>query len=171
MKKKVKCRHIYMHLYYLVLHKRDWAYTPAVIVPVRYIGRKKRLLDDWVVVEQYIAGYKHKLTVHIDWLAPYKLECAINLLHNMNMWEKRWTANCWRYRLNYKTAKAEVAKALSELPKYKQRDILKQFKKYYPNLLKPDNSFKVSKMQMKQWDELAWATIASKYPLKNVWDD
>ena len=156
-------------MYYLVLHKRDWTYKPAVIVPVKII-RKKHSFSDWVVVEQSIDGCEHRLTVHIDWLAPYKIERAKDLLHNMKMWEKRWTANCWRYRLNHKTARSEIAKALSELPKYKQRDIMEEFKKVYPDLLKPDNSFKVSKMKMKHWDELAWATIALKYPLKNVWE-
>ena len=155
---------------YLVLHKRDWSHKPAVIVSVKVMKRTKRLGLDWVVVEQLIDGYKHRLTVHVDWLAPHRIPCAKNLLHNMKMWEKRWSANCWRHKLNHKTAKSEVEQAISELPKYKQNDILKQVKKVYPNLLKPDNSFKVSKMNMKHWDELAWASIALKYPLKNVWD-
>lgn len=157
-------------MYYLVLHKRDWTYKPAVIVPVKIIRRGKYSFSDWVVVEQDIDGCKHRLTVHFDWLAPHKIECAKNLLHNMKMWEKRWTANCWRHRINHKTARQEIAKALSKLPKYKQREILKKFKKVYPNLLNPDNSFKVSKMKMVQWDELAWATIALRYPLRNIWD-
>jgi len=163
MKQKVKRG----QMYYLVLHKRDWAYTPAVIVPVKVISCKRR--SEWIVVEQYVSTYKHKLTVHIDWLAP-TIERAKNLLQNMKMWEKRWTANNWRYSINHKTAKSEITNALSKLPKYQQRDIMKQFKKVYPNLLKSDGSFKVSKMKMTHWDELAWATIALKYPLKNVWE-
>ena len=165
MRQKVKRGQIY----YLVLHKRDWTYKPAVIVPVTVIGRKR--FSDWVVVEQRIDGYRHRLTVHVDWFAPHKLESAKNLLHNMRMWEKRRAANNWRFRLNHKIAKSEVTKALGELPKYKQRDILKRFKQVYPDLLKIDNSFKVSIMKMKHWDELAWATIAAKYPLKNVCED
>ncbi len=154
-------------MYYLVLHKRDWTYQPAVIVPVKVVKVKSL---GWVIVEQQVDGYKYKLTVQIDWLAPYDIERAKDLLRNMKMWEKRWTANYWRHRINHKTARAEIAKALSELPKYQQHDILKRFKEVYPDLLKPDNSFKVSKMKMKHWDELAWATIELKYPLKNVWE-
>ena len=165
MKRKVKRG----QMCYLVLHKRDWMYKPAVIVPVKVIRRKHPRLD-WIVVEQCIDDLKHKLTVHLDWLAPHDIERAKDLLNNMKMWEKRWSANCWRYRINHKTAKSEVAKALSELPKYKQLKIMNQFKKVYPKLLKADNTFVTSKMKMKHWDELAWATIASKYPLKNVWE-
>ena len=153
--------------YYLVLHKRNWMYKPAVIVPVTVVKKPKRF-SDWAIVEHWIAGYAYKLTVHVDWLASYEIQYAKNLLHNIKMWEKRWSANCWRHRLTHKTAKREVVKALYELPAYKQRDIMKQFKKVYPNLLKPDNSFMVSKMKMMHWDELAWVTIASKYPLKDV---
>lgn len=163
MKQKVKCG----QKYYLVLHKRDWTYKPAVIVPVKALSRKK--YSDWVVVEQNIDGHKHKLTVHFDWLAPHKIECAKNLLHNMKMWEKRWSANCWRHRLNYKTAKSEVPKALAELSKKKQSEIFRQINKTYPQLLKTKNTFMVSKIKMTQWDEIAWAIIASKYPLKEVW--
>lgn len=155
------------NMYYLILHKRDWTYKPAVIVPVKVV--KKTRFSDWIVVDQCIDDYKHRLTVHIDWLAPYQIQFAKNLLHNMNIWEKRWEANCWRHRLTHKTAKSEITKALNELPKYKQQDISKRFKQIYPHLLKPDNSFKVSKMKMIHWDELAWATIALKYPLKIVW--
>ena len=153
----------------MVLHKRDWTYQPAVIVLVRAVRIMGRY-SDWVIVKQKIGGITHRITVHIDWLAPYNIERAKDLLHNMKMWEKRWEANCWRNRINHKTAKSEVAKAISDLPKYQQCDIMKQFGKVYPDLLKPDNSFKISQMKMKHWDELAWATIALKYPLKDVWD-
>lgn len=154
-------------MYYLVLHKRDWTHKPAVIVPVTVVKKPKRF-SDWAIVEHRIAGYAYKLTVHVDWLASYEIQYAKNLLHNMKMWEKRWSANCWRHRLTHKTAKSEIAKALSDLPKYKRLEIMKQFKKVYPDLLKPDNSFKVSEMKMMHWDELAWATISLKYPLKDV---
>ena len=87
----------------------------------------------------------------------------------MRMWEERWSANNWRFRINHKTAKSEVETAIGNLPKNKQNTILEGFKEVYPALLKSDNSFKVSKMKMKHWDELAWACIAIKYPLKNVW--
>ncbi len=165
MTQKIKCG----QMYYLVLHKRDWTYKPAVIVLVKVVKRMGRY-SDWVVVEQAIEGITNKITVRIDWLTPYDIERAKDLLRNMKMWEKRWDRNSWRYSLNHKTARSEVAKALSELPKYQQHDIMKRFKKVYPDLLKPDNSFKVSKMKMKYWSELAWATIALKYPLKNVWE-
>ena len=155
-------------MYYLVLHKRDWTYKPAVIVPVKVVKRPKSLGLSWVVVEQLIDGHRHKLTVNVDWLAPHTIPRAENLLHNMKMWEKRWSANGWRFRLNHKTAKLEVEQAIKNLPKYKQNTILREFKEVYPSLLKPDNSFKVSKMNMKHWSELAWATIALKYPLKEV---
>ena len=80
MEHKIKCG----QMYYLVLHKRDWAYKPAVIVPVKAIKGMGRY-SDWVVVEQSISGHKHKLTVHIEWLASHKIQCAKNLLHYMTM--------------------------------------------------------------------------------------
>lgn len=152
--------------YYLVLHKRDWTYKPAVIVPVKVVKRKSL---NWVIVEQTIGEFKHRLTVHNDWLAPYDIEKAKNLLHNMKMWEERRYANSWRSRLNYKTAKIEVPKALAELPKNKQCELLKKCKAVYPAWLNADGSFNARKMQMKNWDEVAWAIIALKYPLKEVW--
>lgn len=151
---------------YLVLHKRDWAYKPSVIVPVKVIRRKS---TDWVIVEHNIDGFKYRLTINADWLAPYDIEKAKDLLHNMKQWEERWKANSWRFRLNSKISKTEVPKALLELSKAKQRKILKQFKAVYPALLKEDGSFKTSKMHRKHWQETAWAIIATKYPLKEVW--
>jgi hypothetical protein len=155
--------------YYLVLHKRDWTYKPAVIVEVTAIRSHGRGDRAWIVAEQKIDGITHQLTVHIEWLAPYNIKKAQDLLHNMRMWEHRWEANNWRHRLNYKTAKNEVLKALAKLPKKQQQKIWQEFKKVYPNLLKTDTSIKSSKTKMTQWDELAWAIIASKYPLKEVW--
>jgi len=157
------------NMYYLVIHKRDWTYKPAVIVPVKLIKRKGIGCGDWVIVEQQVDGIKHKTTVHTDWLAPYKIQQAKNLLHNMRQWEERWGANCWRHRLNHKTAKDEVLKRLSTLSKCKQQELWKQFTAAYPELVKPGNVFKVSKMKMEHWDEIAWAIITLKYPLKEVW--
>ena len=152
--------------YYLVLHKRDWTYKSAVIVPVKVI---KRQYYDWIVVEQTVDGFKNRMTVQKDWLAPYDIEKAKDLLHNFKMWEERWKANGWRLSLNSKTSKSEVPKALAELSKAKQRKIWKQFKTVYPEFLKDDGSFETSKMLRKHWQETAWAIIASKFPLKEVW--
>jgi len=153
-------------MYYLVLLKRDWSYKPAVIVPVKVVRRKT---TDWIVVEQTIGKFKHRFTVREEWLAPHDIEKAKALLHNKKMWEERWTVNGWRFRLDSKTSKSEVPKSLLELSKAKQRKILKQFKKVYPDLLKDDGSFKTSKMLRKHWQEIAWVIIATKYPLKEVW--
>jgi len=151
--------------YYLVLRKRDWPHKPAVIVPVKFI-RKKHRCSDYAVVEYRIDGRTYNLTVNVGWLAPHNMECAENLLHNMKICEKRWAENNWRFALNHKTAKTEITRALSELSKRKRAEILNLFKNAYPDLLNSNGSFKISKMKMKHWDELAWCTITYKYPFK-----
>ncbi len=152
--------------YYLVLHKIDWTYKPAVIVPVEAVRREKHCKYDWWVVKQI--ELDSCITVHEDWLAP-TFEKGKDLLYNMKQWEKRWSFNGWRSRLRYDTAKAEIEKELSKLSVTKKKEILHQFKLVYPQLVKKDGSFLVSKMKMTQWDELAWAINATKHPLKEIW--
>ena len=151
--------------YYLILHKRDWSYKPAVIVPVTFI---KRYDTDWVIVRQEIDGISHKLTVHIDWLALHNTQEAKNVLHNMRQREKRIMANSWRFRLNYKTAAKEVIEALGDLSRVKQRKIWAGIAKVYPELLKAPRVLAISKVEMEQWSEIAWAIIRAKFPTKEA---
>ncbi len=155
--------------YYLVIHKRDWTYKPSAIIPVIVIRRHNKF-SDWVDVIQEIDGYRHKITVHINWLAPHNIENAKNLLYNMNQWEERWSANGWRHGLR-KTKKDtdEILAKIASLSKQKQRKIWESFRKAYPKLIRDNNKYYTSKLKMTQWDELAWAFISSKYPLKEVW--
>ena len=155
-------------MYYLVIHKRDHTHKPAGIVPVRYIKPWKHDRSAYVV-EQTIDGIKDRMTVDADWLAPYDITKAENLVHNMQMWELRIEDNSWRFNIDHKTAKKIVPEALAALSKKKRKNIMDVLKKERPELIKPDGSLKGSKIKMTLWSEIAWGIICERHPLKEVW--
>jgi len=153
--------------YWLVLHKRDWAYKPAVIVPVITIKQMESCFSVWWKVKQ--VDFSNYLIVHEDWLSPTP-EKAQDLLFNMKQWEKRWLFNSWRNRLRKKTVKEEIAKEMAKLSNAKRKLIMKQFSKVYPDLLNKDGTFADRKIKMKVWDKIAWAVNATKHPLREIWE-
>ena len=162
-------------LYYLVLHKGDYSHKPSVIVPVKIIDHHRQGTycdpDFYVVeVEEAISHYKYRVTINRDFLAPFDIEKAKNLAHNMQMWENRWYANNWRHNLTCKTAQSEIPKAIAEFPEdVQKREFWDKIKKKHPEVIRGNNIFVASRMIKKFWDDLAWHIIELRYPLKNVW--
>lgn len=153
--------------YYLVISQGNYCYESRVIVLVTVIKKLSCDLGAFVV-EQVIDGFKRRLECKAKWLSPFNIESAKALVFNQEQWEKRIGRNGWRFRLDTKTAKVEIMKALVKLKKQDQKRFWAELQKVYPTLIKNKTDLFASKLRQMHWEEMAWAIICMELPLKTL---
>lgn len=140
----------------------EYWHLAMAIVKAKYISNAGYPYNhDLVFMEQEIDGITHRFGLDAKKIYPLNKEIISAVLHNERQ-TRRIIEHDKTY--NHKNAKVKIEVWIGTLLETDQKALRMRFREMYPNLVKPNGTFLVSKFKMKHWNELMHLYFNYKYP-------
>lgn len=157
----MKTKNLKKEQMYYCLIGENW-YPIFAIVKAKYIGIAGYPGNhDLVFMEQKVDGIVHRFEIETENIYPPDKKIISAVIHNERQ-GRRIIEHDKTY--DHTNAKEKIEGWIATLLETDQKALRAKFRSVYPNLVKVDGSFLVSRFKMKNWDEVMHLYWTYKYP-------